>query len=112
MRQFSNLNNNQKVMIQETKPKPNLNDLQILTLWVGATHYYLGRSSYAVSDFSELLIQQWDSLPEKTQFIIRRRIEEFFERDDRARSEGSDCKPLGHNCDRASWDNVRALWKK
>ena len=33
-----------------------------LTLWVGATHYHLGRTTYAVSDFCNLLIGSWNEL--------------------------------------------------
>ncbi len=83
-----------------------------ITLWLGATRYYLGRRTYAVSDFCELLIENWGSLEEKTKNLLIRDIEQEFEDDDRARLEGRDYKPLGDNCDRESWEKVRNLWKK
>ena len=87
-----------------------------LTIWVGACRYYLGRQSYAVSMFCEALRAAWPSLSAETQDIIMRDIDEAFERDDRARADRSSGAertylPLGHNCDRESWEGVRRLWK-
>lgn len=87
-----------------------MNDEQKLTLWVGATRYYLGRTTYAVSSFCDLLRQEWLNLPDHTLGIIIRDIEEAFAQDDRARESGANFKPLGHDCDRQSWETVRALW--
>jgi len=83
-----------------------------ITLWLGATRYYLGRMSYAVSDFCDMLIENWASFDEKTKNLLIRDIEQEFEDDDRARLEGRDYKPLGDDCDRESWEKVRNLWKK
>ena len=87
-----------------------LNEEQILTLWLGAFRYYCGRKSYAVSSFCDLLIAQWPSLPERTRELIRRDLEEEFERDERARAEGRQFLPLGLDCDRDAWRRVRDLW--
>jgi hypothetical protein len=89
-----------------------LNDEQILTLWLGAFRYYLGRQTYAVSDFCELLRSQWQTLPERTQMLIKRELENTFMRDDEYREKGSRFMPLGHDCDRAEWEKVRELWNK
>ena len=69
--------------------------------------------TYAVGLFVELLIQHWPILPEPTKALIRRDLEEEFERDDRHRAENPTglWMPLGHDCDRAEWERVRALWK-
>lgn len=87
-----------------------MTDDEKLTLWVGATRYHLGRMTYAVHDFCDLLIRQWGNLPERAQWIIKRDVGEAFDRDDEAREEGRDYKPLGHDCDRAAWERVRRLW--
>lgn len=83
---------------------------QQLTLWLGAFRYYCGRTSYAVSDFCGLLIWQWPTLPKRARDLIQRDLEEEFERDDRARAEGREYKPLGLDCDREQWECVRSLW--
>lgn len=96
-----------------------MNDQQQLTLWIGSLRYHLGRRTYAVSNFCELLIQEWPQLSSRTKFIIQRDVEEEFDRDDRHRQEGGQfkalggqLKPLGHDCDRACWERVRKLWKE
>ena len=87
-----------------------MNDDQKTTLWLGSFRYYLGRMSYAVSDFCKLLISAWGTLPDRTKYLIRRDLEEAFKRDDEARDDGREYLPLGHDCDRAQWMRVRALW--
>jgi hypothetical protein len=83
-----------------------------LTLWVGATRYYMGRMSYAVSDFCNLLIGSWNELGENTKAIIQRDVEEEVVRDDESRKRGDSFHPLGHDCDRKSWEHVIKLWTK
>ena len=58
-------------------------------LWIAATRYYLGRTSYAVSGYCKLLRQEWLRLPAHVQHIIRRDIEEEFARDDLTRAHRS-----------------------
>jgi hypothetical protein len=89
-----------------------MNDQQLITLWLGSLRYYLGRQTYAVSDFCELLIQSWPTLPKALRSLIQRDIEGEFVRDDKARAMGSGHLPLGMDCDRAEWNKVRALWAK
>lgn len=42
----------------------------LTTLWIGATRYYLGRMTYAVSDYCAMLRSQWHALPESTRTLI------------------------------------------
>lgn len=88
-----------------------MTDDQMTTLWLGAFRYYCGRMTYAVSDFTDLLIRVWPSLPEYTRKLIQRDLEEEFQRDNHARAEKCQYKPLGQDCDRAQWEQVRALWR-
>jgi hypothetical protein len=91
-----------------------MNDQQLITLWLGSLRYYLGRQTYAVSDFCELLIQSWPTLPEALRSLIQRDIEGEFMRDDKARAIDGEhlFLPLGMDCDRAEWEKVRGLWAK
>jgi hypothetical protein len=84
---------------------------QEITLWLGATMYYLGRMTYAVGDFCELLIEHWPALHSATREIIKINIEAEFARDDEMRQQGSQYLPLGQDCDRAEWERVRRLWQ-
>jgi len=88
-----------------------VSDDEQLTLWVGATRYHLGRMTYAVQDFCELLRKQWATLPERTQKIIARDVDEAFTHDDECRaSKTTHFRPLGMDCDRKQWEKVRKLW--
>ena len=82
-----------------------------LTLWLGATRYYMGRMTYAVSSFCELLIEQWPALNKDTRYMIQRDLEREFEKDDEMRQQKSEFLPLGQDCDRAEWERVRRLWQ-
>lgn len=99
-------------MYENGKGNGIMNDSEKLTLWVGAFRYYCGRQTAAVADFCDLLIREWDSLPDRIKFIIKRDLEEEFKTDDADRASGNDWKRLGHDCDRAAWEKVRALWSK
>ncbi len=78
-------------------------------LWLGAFRYYLGRMTIAVSEFTELLIQEWPNLPEKTKYLIKSELEDAFKDDDLDRLQNNDYKRLGHDCDRREWQKVRNL---
>lgn len=82
-------------------------------VWVGACRYYLGRMTYAVHSFCDTLVRHWPELSEHTRAIIKRDVEEEFRRDDLARRPKSNAimLPLGHDCDRQSWEKVRKLWR-
>ena len=79
---------------------------------IAAVRYCLGRSTYIVGDCVNWLIPLWPSLPENVHSVLRRDIEQQFERDDVARADGWDHKPLGHDMDRREWQRVRALWSE
>lgn len=78
---------------------------------VAAVRYCLGRRTYIVSDCRVWLYEMWDELPEKAKDIIQRDVEEAFKSDDEDRAAGRDYRALGHDCDRRSWEQVRALWR-
>lgn len=77
---------------------------------VAAFRYSLGRMTYIVSDCADWLIANWPRLPSNAQKIIQRDLDEAFIRDNDARQDGSEYKPLGHDRNRAQWERVRALW--
>lgn len=77
-----------------------------------AVRYCLGRATYVVGDCVDWLIDQWENLAPNAKTIIQRDIEEAFRRDDEARSDGKEHKPLGMDCDRAEWEKARRLWAK
>jgi len=87
-----------------------MTESQLETLWYGAFSYYCGRMTIAVSTFTELLIQEWPKLSERTKFFIQRDLEKAFDEDDEARKNEESYKRLGDNCDRAQWEKVRALY--
>ena len=77
---------------------------------LAAVRYCLGRSSYIVGDCVEWLHKQWPHLSTGIRKTIARDIEEEIARDDEARAEGREHKPLGWDCDRARWLTTRELW--
>ena len=78
---------------------------------IAAVRYCIGRMTYIVGDCADWIIANWNEWPKNTQEIIKRDLEEAFELDDRARSEGRDYKKLGWDCDRNEWERVRSLWQ-
>jgi hypothetical protein len=84
-----------------------MTDEQKLTLWLGSFRYYCGRMSYAVSNFCDLLLQEWPNIPKATQDLIRRDLDEEIARDNRSREKGLGIYPLGQDMDRAEWLRVR-----
>ena len=91
---------------------------QQITIWLAATRYYLGRHSYSVSSFCNLLIFNWNKLFESVRSLIEKEVEEEFRKDDRIRDRNGgflDHKTvgaLGMDCDRKCWEGVRKLWTK
>lgn len=87
-----------------------MNDEDMLTLWVGAFRYYLGRRTYAVGLFCDLLRQEWSRLPERTRHLISSELAAAFRSDDEFRERAQNSYlPLGDDCDREEWEKVRAL---
>lgn len=93
-----------------------MDDSQKTTLWLGALRYYMGRTTYAVNDFCNLLIQEWSTLDEKTKNLIQRDLQDEINADDECRrrdiTKTAFYKRLGHDCDRESWDLLMAHIKK
>ena len=94
-----------------------------LVFW--SFRYFLGRMSIAVSSFAESLAAAWPHIDPRFQSLIKKELEEEFRRDDEARVRREELKqkvkngeakedaiyqiylPLGHDCDRESWQKVR-----
>lgn len=77
-----------------------MNDDELTTIWVGAFRYYCGRMTYAVKDFCDMLIANWDQLPVRTRKVIERDLEQAIKNNE----------SLGHDIDREQWMRVRELW--
>ena len=78
---------------------------------LAALRYCLGRMTYIVGDCERWIFANWEHFPEYVKTLIQREVEKEINRDDEARAEGREHKPLGHDCDRAAWIRVRSLWK-
>ncbi len=90
-----------------------MTDNEKLTLWLGAFRYYLGRETYAVSEFCDLLIRMWGSLPDVTKDLIKRDLDRAFESErELTRSDSGNYRPLGMECDKAQWERVATLWQQ
>ena len=81
------------------------------SLLIASTRYHIGRATIATCCFAKCLADAWESIPELTRFLIKKDIEEAFERDDSARQLGFERNPLGMDCDCAAWEKVRKHWK-
>ncbi len=79
-------------------------------LMIAASRYFIGRQTIATSGFSGELASAWPLIPKRIRDGIQRDLEGNFARDDEARAEGRDYKPLGADCDRQGWERVRAAW--
>lgn len=89
-----------------------------LVFW--SFRYFLGRMTIHASCFADELATCWPHLEPRVQALIKRELEEEFERDDRAREDREKnpesiykfSLPLGHDCDRASWQRIRDAYSK
>jgi hypothetical protein len=72
--------------------------------------YYIGRMTISTSSFAEQLAKVYPDLEKNIQDLIKRELEEEFQRDDKARERNSEYLPLGGDCDRAAWQLVRNNW--
>lgn len=77
-----------------------------------ATRYCTGRKTIAAASFAQQLAEAWPTIPAHTRRVIQRDLEREFERDDAARAQGETYRPLGMDCDRAAWEEVRQAWLK
>ena len=74
---------------------------------ISAFRYALGRMTYIVGQTVDWLIESWPLLHERARTIIARDLRKEIERDDLAREEGWDWKPLGWDFDREYWLRLR-----
>lgn len=75
-----------------------------------AVRYCIGRMTYMPSVCADWLLSVWHLLPPSKQEIIKRDVEEAFDRDDRDRELNASYLALGWDCDRSQWERVRKLW--
>lgn len=77
---------------------------------IAASRYYTGRVTASVHPFCQQLAAAWPEIQPSVRAVIRRDLEDDFQHDDDDRAEGREVKRLGHDCDRESWELVRAAW--
>ena len=83
-----------------------MNNFTIATLWIGAFRYYCGRETISVHSFCDGLIKEYVNLPRQARDCIYRDLGRAFEDDNRDRARGREVKTLGHDMDRAKWEEV------
>lgn len=91
-------------------------DTPTATLILFAIRYAMGRKSVAPCCVAEWLIENWGRLDHTTQSQIQREVEGEIKRDDQYRENhpeetSQDYYPLGWNCDKQRWLNLRKLWR-
>lgn len=90
-------------------------DHNIETLVLFAVRYAMGRKSTAPSCVADWLLENWGQLSFEIRSLIQRDIEFEIKRDDQYRANHPDEEhqdyPLGWNCDRQTWLNLRQLWR-
>jgi hypothetical protein len=88
---------------------------EVTLIAIAAFRYYLGQQTIAVQGFCRWLQAAWRELDGGTKAIIERELEKEFSRDDEARGLPPKAEyrhlRLGHDCDRAAWSRVRALYR-
>lgn len=93
------------------KPNP-LRHFDQRELIIAAFRYYLGRMTISTCFFARELAKAFVELEEGTQKIIERELEAAFKDDDEERTKKAAGEkitylPLGWDCDRAAWEEVR-----
>ena len=81
-----------------------------LVFW--AFRYFLGRRTIATCTFARALAKAWPELSVGVQRLIRKELEVEFKRDDEARASLQPHLPLGMDCDREAWENVRKAYSE
>ena len=77
---------------------------------ISAFRYCLGRMTYISGVCADWLVDKWPELPPHSRALIRTELDRAFAQDDEDRASGTSFKALGWDCDRATWEKVRALW--
>ena len=82
-------------------------------MFLAAFRYCLGRQTYMPDVCATWLIKHWAEFPAKERALVQRELEAAFARDDEERANGDSqiSLTLGWDCDRKTWERVRALWK-
>lgn len=100
--------------MSEKKIESWLREFDPADLVLSAFRYFLGRMTIATCCFAQYeLAKAWPELPIKVRRQIKKELEAAIVRDDKYRAEHSDDKfgaPLGMDCDRAAWMQVRAAY--
>ena len=85
-----------------------------LIFW--AFRYFLGRMTIHACAFADDLTRAWPHLDTRIKALIRRELEEAFQKDDKMRAdeEVKLCAyyPLGADCDREAWEKVRRAYRE
>jgi len=98
----------------KSKQPLGMTDSDLCDLWIGAFRYYLGRMTISVHSFCGSLVKNWDSIPERAKFVIKRDLLEAIHRDNLDRSYDNRVnfhrpyKTLGQDCDSECWREVYA----
>lgn len=88
---------------------------------VYAFRYALGRMTSAPATVADWLFRHWDDLSVQTRRQIESELDKAFKEDDAQRAmlppKDADIplatyQRLGHDCDRATWERVRALYRE
>ena len=96
-------------------PEPELSALapfDAVEMLICTTRYYIGRSTISASTWADDLARHWASLPEGARIVIKRDLENAFERDKTSRQNREKYHALGDDCDREMWEKVRAAWMR
>ena len=96
-------------------PAPELSALapfDAVEMLICTTRYYIGRSTISASVWADDLARRWASLPEGARIVIKRDLDNAFERDNTSRQNREKYHALGDDCDRAMWEKVRAAWMR
>ena len=100
---------------QRYVPEPELSALapfDAVEMLICTTRYYTGSRTISASTWAEDLAQHWASLPEGARIVIKRDLENAFERDNTSRQNREKYHALGDDCDRVMWEKVRAAWMR
>ena len=86
--------------------KKTLSESDLEELWIGSFRYYIGRMTISTHSYCDLLMNNWDAIPKRSQLVIKRDLFEEIRRDDRDRESAREHKALGHDCDSQKWREV------
>ena len=80
-----------------------------LVFW--SFRYFLGRRTIHTCAFAQELAKAWPFLNQHVRGLIKNELDHAFTADDAARATHS-YKPLGDDCDRQAWEEVRQAYSK